>query len=693
MSKAQRNAPGLAWWSIATEAGRDFVVAAALHGKPLPVSWHAAFGVAARDVDALLKQGVLREAETGLELGGRADPALIMQQAPWSQRQRLHLTLAETCQRPPARLEAAAAHFEAAGRTADAARALLGAAESHCRRHRYAAAKRCFFAGLRLLPADTPDAEVVPALQGLAQCATLAAEVADAVTELRNWSHSSPWAERPVVRAEANLVLAALLAREERHVESARTRRAAARDLAALGRDAEAAAASLAAAGVLTYAAQFKLAQEAVDAAVNAAERLHDPALQAQSATWRGLILGMLGETAAGQRELQRALDLALRHQLTGEAAEIYRLLGTVQEYASLYPDEQSAFAGALKYCRKHGETYTAGLCLGCLSYSYLRSGNWKRSEETARRVFADRGIPAPSRYVAESVLGLLHAHRGETRPAQRLLQQSLTHCRRAGLLVMDFFNLHGLALVAEATGRTDEAAARHVELLEFWRSTDDRHDGIPGLSAAMEFFVEHDRRDDAAAAAEALDAIASHTTNPEAAGAAHAATAEMLALSGDTQRAIAEFRRAIAAFDQRELSIEPIRARLRLGAALQRGGRGDDARAWLNEARLRARRLGARPLLARADALLALPEIIVSAQLSSTAAPNAPVVVAAWELLSARQRDVARQLAHGLTNKEIAVQRGLSVRTVDMHVAHVLERLNCRTRTEAVARVAGALA
>ncbi len=131
MSKAQQNARGLDWWSIATEAGRDFVVAAVLHGKPLPISWHAAFGVAAEDVDALLKQGVLREVATGLELNSHLDPNLIVQRALWSQRQRLHLTLAETCQRPPARLEAAAAHFEAAGRTADAARALLRAAESH----------------------------------------------------------------------------------------------------------------------------------------------------------------------------------------------------------------------------------------------------------------------------------------------------------------------------------------------------------------------------------------------------------------------------------------------------------------------------------------------------------------------------------------------------------------------------------
>jgi DNA-binding NarL/FixJ family response regulator len=56
-------------------------------------------------------------------------------------------------------------------------------------------------------------------------------------------------------------------------------------------------------------------------------------------------------------------------------------------------------------------------------------------------------------------------------------------------------------------------------------------------------------------------------------------------------------------------------------------------------------------------------------------------------EVLTARQHDVLRLLASGLTNKEAADRLSLSPRTVEMHVAALLDRLNCRTRTEAMHR------
>ena len=56
--------------------------------------------------------------------------------------------------------------------------------------------------------------------------------------------------------------------------------------------------------------------------------------------------------------------------------------------------------------------------------------------------------------------------------------------------------------------------------------------------------------------------------------------------------------------------------------------------------------------------------------------------------MLSPRQLDVARLLTEGFTNKEIAAQLYLSTRTVEMHVAHLFDRLNCRSRTEAARRL-----
>jgi DNA-binding NarL/FixJ family response regulator len=52
-------------------------------------------------------------------------------------------------------------------------------------------------------------------------------------------------------------------------------------------------------------------------------------------------------------------------------------------------------------------------------------------------------------------------------------------------------------------------------------------------------------------------------------------------------------------------------------------------------------------------------------------------------EGLTAREQEVARLVAEGLTNKEIAARLQLSVRTVESHVRHVLARLGFANRTQ----------
>jgi DNA-binding NarL/FixJ family response regulator len=54
---------------------------------------------------------------------------------------------------------------------------------------------------------------------------------------------------------------------------------------------------------------------------------------------------------------------------------------------------------------------------------------------------------------------------------------------------------------------------------------------------------------------------------------------------------------------------------------------------------------------------------------------------------LSERELEVLALVAKGYTNKAIGVQLGISDRTVQGHLAHIFERLNASSRTEAVMR------
>lgn len=53
-------------------------------------------------------------------------------------------------------------------------------------------------------------------------------------------------------------------------------------------------------------------------------------------------------------------------------------------------------------------------------------------------------------------------------------------------------------------------------------------------------------------------------------------------------------------------------------------------------------------------------------------------------EILSAREKDVARFLAHGASNKEIARALGVEVVTVKKHIGNIFHKLGARNRTQA---------
>jgi DNA-binding NarL/FixJ family response regulator len=54
-------------------------------------------------------------------------------------------------------------------------------------------------------------------------------------------------------------------------------------------------------------------------------------------------------------------------------------------------------------------------------------------------------------------------------------------------------------------------------------------------------------------------------------------------------------------------------------------------------------------------------------------------------EYLSERELGVLKLAAKGMSNKEIAAQLGLSVRTVQSHLGHIFDKLGVSSRTEAV--------
>ncbi|RYQ67132.1 response regulator [Bifidobacterium pseudolongum] len=68
-----------------------------------------------------------------------------------------------------------------------------------------------------------------------------------------------------------------------------------------------------------------------------------------------------------------------------------------------------------------------------------------------------------------------------------------------------------------------------------------------------------------------------------------------------------------------------------------------------------------------------------------ATPAPSADYTDPELETLTDREREVLVEIAHGLSNQEIADKLFISLPTVKTHVAHILQKINARDRVQAV--------
>ncbi|QBI18414.1 LuxR family transcriptional regulator [Egibacter rhizosphaerae] len=148
-------------------------------------------------------------------------------------------------------------------------------------------------------------------------------------------------------------------------------------------------------------------------------------------------------------------------------------------------------------------------------------------------------------------------------------------------------------------------------------------------------------------------------------------------AQAGDDEAVRSGLEHAMAAFARLRIPLEAARTRMELARCLVHDA-PESAAAELRHALEAFEGLGA----ARdADAAAALLR-----DLGVKVARSAPRGRAS---LSAREREVLALVAEGLSNPEIAERLYISRRTVEHHVARVLEKLGVRTRGEAIASVA----
>jgi DNA-binding CsgD family transcriptional regulator len=334
---------------------------------------------------------------------------------------------------------------------------------------------------------------------------------------------------------------------------------------------------------------------------------------------------------------------------------------------AEIALQEGLQYADAIEqsHCRQMMSTTRAILDWG--------AGQWDAADERARHELVDRGC---RRGVIGSldVIGLVALGRGRADEARRWLEESLASGRRIGEVQFILTPLWALA-EADLLARDASAAVdRCHEGMEVAVATGERALLIPFVVTGTRAFLASNRPEEA----ERWRArVADHLAGWDGVAGPALAHADGLVrlATGSLVAARDALETAIQGWEDRGRIWEATWARLDLATCLMRSNRFAEAASLLAVARKTAEALGSEPLTARADELAR-----VGRGRGSVEEP--------WRPLTSREFEVARLIAEGMTNAEIAGDLSIAPKTASAHVEHILAKLGVSRRAEIAAWV-----
>jgi DNA-binding NarL/FixJ family response regulator len=285
--------------------------------------------------------------------------------------------------------------------------------------------------------------------------------------------------------------------------------------------------------------------------------------------------------------------------------------------------------------------------------------GEWSTAEVVLSEAAAALAVRPGDGADALARLAELRRRQGRTEESRALLAQ-VEHLPIAVLSLAALAHDHGDAVAAA------DGATRYLRSLGIAKT-----EQAAGLELLAEAQAAAGRIDEAADTARELRTLAVAAATEPLLAAARYAEGHALAAAGSSDAAREAFEDAVQLLGHAGLPFEAARARVALAQALRALDREDAARRELELAREGFATLGAAAEERRTETLLT----------SSPAGERSP--------LSARESEILRLVAEGLSNKQIAARLTLSDHTVHRHVANILVKLRLSSRAAAAAYAA----
>lgn len=601
---------------------------------------------------------------------------------PWTRSRQLHRSLASRLAAAGAPAALVAEHWLAGKEEDQARQALMAAARASCDLHAYRDAALAGQRALSLWPDEGEEAQKLSLLDQLGHCAQLSGMLGAAAQAWRESARLRSDAGEVEAYAHVQRRLAGVYELQGAWDRALLAHERAASAFAESGLPAEAAADRLAMVVHLQGAGAYTTGLEILARALPETEKANRPDLEARALGLKGVCESKLGRFDAGREAAHAALSIALRENLVSVAAEAYMRLGAVAEHDVNYPKAMEAYQTAYSYCENSDLEDMASLCLGCFAHVLRKAGEWQRAYDLCREIEDSPEVSETARIIAIGCMGLLNAQMGTLPEARRQLTTLALKVRKLDTISLVLHAHLGLSMVAHYEGDPETAARHSRQLISDWENTEERHYVLEGLCWAATLFAGQGKQTEVNACADALAQIAAMTGASDALASLAYALGEVALLNGAADQAAQQFAQSVELLEPLGTPYDHALAQWRAGAASAAAGSRNAAIDYLFASYRTAQRLGARPLIKETtEALMGLGEK-VDERLGQRAAGRLK-----RGGLTRRQFEVLRLIAEGLTNQEIGERLILSTRTVDMHVSNILQRLDCRSRAEAVAK------
>jgi len=390
--------------------------------------------------------------------------------------------------------------------------------------------------------------------------------------------------------------------------------------------------------------------------AIALGHRFGDPDLVALGQYIEGRLLVRRGEVFDGMATLDEAMLSATQGELGPMATgQVYcNVIAACQELGDL--PRAAEWTEALRgWCESQPVSVFPGLCHVHRAEVMRLRGAWDEAEREALHASEDLHEAMPA-FASEALyqLGEVQRQRGELDAAELTFRRASDFGREPQ---------PGLALVRLARGKADAAAASVRRALA---QESNRLMRARLLAAQVEMAIVGDDLAAARGAAGELAEIASAYGSVALDAAAALAQGRVELAGGEASAALGSLARAWELWQAADCPFEAAETRRVLGLACRAVGDADGAELALSSALAAFERLGAKAEAGRTAELLGTGRSVAG--------------------LTSREVEVLRLVAAGKSNREIAAELYLSVKTVARHLSNIFCKIDVSSRSAATA-------